>query len=94
MEDLLKLESDDTIASRDAASKVQSQLKSARDPQLLGELVEFYFTTYSRRARKILTTLRETHSQVSQPLNLLHNTSLLITLLAQQESPVGDGASV
>ncbi len=65
MEDLLKLESDDTFASRDVASKIQSRLKSTRDPGLLGELVEFYFKTYSRRARKILTTLRETHSQVT-----------------------------
>ena len=65
MEDLLKLESDDTYASRDVASRIQSRLKSTRDPSLLGELVDFYFQTYSKRARKILTTLREAHSQVS-----------------------------
>ena len=64
MEELLKLESDDTSASRDVANKIHSRLKGARDPSLLGELVEFYFQTYSKRARKILTTLRETHSQV------------------------------
>jgi hypothetical protein len=65
MEELLKLESDDTSASRDVASKIQSRLKGARDPLLLGELVDFYFRNYSKRARKVLTTLRETHSQVS-----------------------------
>lgn len=65
MEDLLKLESDDTSASRDVASKIQSRLKGNRDPLLLGELVEFYFRNYSKRARKVLTTLREAHSQVS-----------------------------
>lgn len=64
MEDLLKLESDDTHASRDTASKIQYRLKGSRDPSLLGQLVDFYFQTYSKRARKILTTLRETHSQV------------------------------
>ena len=64
MEDLLKLESDDTHASRDVASRIQHRLKGNRDPSLLGQLVDFYFQTYSKRARKILTTLRETHSQV------------------------------
>ena len=60
----MKLESDDTSSSRDVASKIQSRLKGTRDPSLLGELVDFYFQTYSKRARKILTTLREAHSQV------------------------------
>lgn len=64
MEDLLELESADTSASRDVASRIQFSLKGTRDPSLLGQLVEFYFQTYSRRARRILTTLRETHSQV------------------------------
>ena len=61
----MKLESDDTSASRDVASKIQSRLKGTRDPSLLGDLVDFYFQTFSKRARKILTTLREAHSQVS-----------------------------
>ena len=65
MEDLLELESDDTYASRDVASKIQCRLKGTRDPSLLADLVEFYFQTYSKRARKVLTTLREMHSQVS-----------------------------
>ena len=73
----MKLESDDTFASRDVASKIQGHLKSTRDPILLGELVEFYFKTYSRRARKILTTLRETHSQVKSSSELLHNMFLM-----------------
>ena len=64
MEDLLKLESDHTLNSREVASKIQERLRGARDPSLLGELVDFYFKTYSKRARKILTTLREAHSQV------------------------------
>ena len=64
MEDLLELESDDTSASRDVASRIQYRLKRSRDPSLLGELVDFYLQTYSKRARKILTTLREAHSQV------------------------------
>lgn len=66
MEELLELESDDTYASRDVASKIQCRLKATRDPSLLADLVEFYFQTYSKRARKVLTTLREMHSQVGK----------------------------
>ncbi len=66
MEDLLNLESSDTSRSREVASKIQSRLKGTRDPSLLGDLVDFYFVSYSKRARKILTTLREAHSQVSR----------------------------
>lgn len=65
MQDLLKLESNDKFASRDVAGKIHYQMKGNRDPSMLGELVEFYFQTYSKRTRKILTTLREAHSQVN-----------------------------
>lgn len=65
MEDLLKLESPDTSASRSVATNIHERLKKNRDPSLLGDLVDFYFKTRSKRTRKILTTLRETHSQVN-----------------------------
>ena len=64
MDELWKLESVDTSESRRMAARLQTRLKAAREPTLLGELVELYFKTGSKRARKILTTLREAHSQV------------------------------
>lgn len=66
MDELWKLESVDTTESRKVASRLQTRLKASREPTLLNELVELYFKTGSKRARKILTTLRETHSQVSE----------------------------
>lgn len=64
MDELWKLESVDTAESRRVTARLQTRLKASREPSLLGELVELYFKTGSKRARKILTTLRETHSQV------------------------------
>ena len=64
MDELWKLESVDTAESRRVMARLQMRLKASREPTLLGELVELYFKTGSKRARKILTTLRETHSQV------------------------------
>lgn len=64
MDELWKLESIDTDESRKVATRLQTRLKASREPTLLNELVELYFKTGSKRARKILTTLRETHSQV------------------------------
>ena len=64
MDELWKLESVDTAESRRVMARLQTRLKASREPTLLGELVELYFKTGSKRARKILTTLRETHSQV------------------------------
>lgn len=64
MDELWKLESVDTGDSRRVAARLQARLKASRDPTLLSDLVELYFKTGSKRARKILTTLRETHSQV------------------------------
>ena len=64
MDELCKLESVDTAESRRVAGRLQTRLKASREPTLLNELVELYFKTGSKRARKILTTLRETHSQV------------------------------
>lgn len=66
MEELWKLESVDLIESRQIVGKLRSRLKSSRDPVLLGELVDFYFTNGSKGARKLLTTLREAHSQVCE----------------------------
>lgn len=63
MEELWKLESLDLTESRLIVNKLHQRLKSCRDPVLLGELVDFYFTNGSKGARKILTSLREAHSQ-------------------------------
>lgn len=71
MEGLLKLESADTLASRCVASEIHKRLNRTRDPLLLGELVDFYFETYSKRTRKILTTLGEAHSQVGEAVMIL-----------------------
>ena len=66
MDDLCKLESTDTALSRRVATRLQARLKASRDPALLGDIVEFYFKTFSKRARKVLTTLKEAHSQVKR----------------------------
>lgn len=70
MDELWKLESVDTAESRSVAARLQTRLKASREPTLLNDLVELYFKTGSKRARKILTTLRETHSQVSATVAL------------------------
>lgn len=65
MEELLcKLESQDTEESRKSVTRLQSILRAERNPILLGELVEFYFATRSKRAVKVLSSLREAYSQV------------------------------
>ncbi len=64
MEELWKLESVELSESRQFISRLSDRLKTTRDPGLLGELVEFYFKNGSKRARKVLTSLREAHSQV------------------------------
>ncbi len=64
MEDLWKLESVELSESRQFVAKLCDRLKSTRDPTLLGELVEYYFKNGSKRARTVLTSLREAHSQV------------------------------
>ena len=65
MEELLcKLESLDMEESRKSVTRLQSMLRAERNPVLLGELVELYFATRSKRAVKVLTSLREAYSQV------------------------------
>ena len=65
MEELLcKLESLDMEESRKSVTRLQSMLRAERNPVFLGELVEFYFATRSKRAVKVLTSLREAYSQV------------------------------
>ena len=65
MEELMcKLESQDMEDSRKSVTRLQSMLRAERNPVLLGELVEFYFATRSKRAVKVLATLREAYSQV------------------------------
>jgi len=64
MEELWRLESVELSESSQFVSKLTHRLKINRDPALLGELVEYYFKNGSKRARKVLTSLRESHSQV------------------------------
>ena len=66
MDELWKLESVELTESRQFVSKLAQRLKTSRDPALLGELVEFYFKNGSKRARTVLTSLREAHSQVGR----------------------------
>ncbi len=64
MDELWKLESVELSESRQFVAKLCERLKSTRDPALLGELVEYYYKNGSKRARTVLTSLREAHSQV------------------------------
>ena len=61
----MRLDATDARESRKNTQRLQSRLKATRDPGMLGELVDFYFASGSRRVLKVLTTLREAHSQVS-----------------------------
>ena len=65
MEEILcKLESLDMAESRKSVTRLQNMLRAERNPVLLGELVELYFATRSKRAVKVLASLREAYSQV------------------------------
>jgi len=66
MEELCKLESVDAAESRSSVTRLKRRLRAARDPALLGELVDFYFSTGSKRAIDVLTNLREAYSQVRE----------------------------
>ena len=66
MEELCKLESVDAAESRSSVTRLKRRLRAARDPALLGELVDFYFATGSKRAIDVLTNLREAYSQVRE----------------------------
>lgn len=66
MEELCKLESVDAAESRSSVTRLKRRLRAARDPSLLGELVDFYFATGSKRAIDVLTNLREAYSQVRE----------------------------
>ena len=73
MEELLcKLESLDMEASRKSVTRLQSMLRAERNPVLLGELIELYFATRSKRAVKVLASLREAYSQVRSVYSWTH----------------------
>lgn len=59
-----KLESIDTQESSRAVSRLQKRLGSAREPQLLGELVDYYIASGSKQALKVLSSLKDVQSQV------------------------------
>ena len=59
-----KLESVDTRESSRTVSRLQKRLGRARDPQLLGELVDYYVASNSRQAAKVLSSLKDVQSQV------------------------------
>ena len=67
MEELFRrLESVDTQESSRAVSRLQKRLGSSRDPQLLGELVDYYVATGSKQMLKVLCSLKDVQSQVSR----------------------------
>lgn len=88
MEELLcKLESQDTEESRKSVTRLQSMLRAERNPILLGELVEFYFATRSKRAVKVLSSLREAYSQVRPRYGTCGAEPVLSVLFRAQPSP-------
>ena len=65
MEELVKrLESVDTQESAKAVSRLQKRLGSSREPQLLGELVDYFIASGSLRALRVLSSLKDVQSQV------------------------------
>ena len=62
---LRKLESVDTKESSQAVSRLQKRLSSAREPQLLGELIDYFVSSGSKQALKVLSSLKDVQSQVS-----------------------------
>ena len=64
-EALKKLESVDTQESSKAVTRLQKRLGSVREPQLLGELVDYFACSGSTRALKVLSSLKDVQSQVS-----------------------------
>ena len=63
-----KLESVDTQESSQAVSRLQKRLSSAREPQLLGELIDYFAGSGSKQALKVLASLKDVQSQVSRSL--------------------------
>ena len=59
-----KLESVDTQEASDMAARLQKRLGSARDPQLLGDIIDYFVVSGSKQALKILSSLKDVQSQV------------------------------
>ena len=65
MEELIKrLESVDTQESAKVVSRLQKRLGSTREPQLLGDLVDYFIASGSPRALRVLASLKDVQSQV------------------------------
>ena len=65
MEELVKrLESVDTQESAKAVGRLQKRLGRSREPQLLGELVDYFISSGSPRALRVLSSSKDVQSQV------------------------------
>lgn len=76
MEELSKLDSVDIRESKEYVWRLQKRLNGARDLVLLGELVDYHFATSSKRALKVLTSLKSVHAQVSREKAAMHSVGI------------------
>jgi hypothetical protein len=63
-DELTQLDSADVSESQILVQKWRKRLNEARDPETLWELIDYQLATQSTHTLKILTALKDLHSQV------------------------------
>lgn len=66
-----KLETVDVTISQRLVQRWRKNLNTIREPEILAELIDYYLSTRSLPALRILVGLKDLHSQVQYKLNTL-----------------------
>lgn len=70
-EEFSKLETVDVTISQRLVQRWRKNLNTIREPEILAELIDYYLSTQSLPALRILTGLKDLHSQVQYKVTTL-----------------------
>ena len=65
-EEFQRVESGDLSVSQRFVQRLKSSLNATRDPELLGDIVDYYLQRGSVIALRVLTSLKDIYSQVGK----------------------------
>ena len=70
-EEFSKLENVDVTISQRLVQRWRKNLNTIREPEILAELIDYYLSTQSLPALRILVGLKDLHSQVQYKVDMI-----------------------